>query len=177
MSDHPDTQTKLDVIIAQLATLATLATRDEVAAIRAEITDIRADIAEIRAIMATRDEVAEIGATMATRDEVAEIGATMATRDELAKLRTSLRDELTEVRVAVMARIDRLQDAFTMLHEERIVDIGSAERAERMAKAAQEDASAIGNIVTPLIRLVHGMRTQLDDLAEQVRVLKEGRAA
>ena len=151
MSDHPDTQTKLDVIIAQLATLATLATRDEVAAIRAEITDIRADIAEIRAIMATRDE--------------------------LAKLRTSLRDELTEVRVAVMARIDRLQDAFTMLHEERIVDIGSAERAERMAKAAQEDASAIGNIVTPLIRLVHGMRTQLDDLAEQVRVLKEGRAA
>ena len=151
MSDHPDTQTKLDVIIAQLATLATLATRDEVAAIRAEITDIRADIAEIR--------------------------ATMATRDELAKLRTSLRDELTEVRVAVMARIDRLQDAFTMLHEERIVDIGSAERAERMAKAAQEDASAIGNIVTPLIRLVHGMRTQLDDLAEQVRVLKEGRAA
>jgi len=164
MSDHPDTQTKLDVIIAQLATLATLATRDEVAAIRAEITDIRADIAEIRAIMATRDEVAEIGATMATRDE-------------LAKLRTSLRDELTEVRVAVMARIDRLQDAFTMLHEERIVDIGSAERAERMAKAAQEDASAIGNIVTPLIRLVHGMRTQLDDLAEQVRVLKEGRAA
>jgi hypothetical protein len=164
MSDHPDTQTKLDVIIAQLATLATLATRDEVAAIRAEITDIRADIAEIRAIMATRDEVAEIGATMATRDD-------------LAKLRTSLRDELTEVRVAVMARIDRLQDAFTMLHEERIVDIGSAERAERMAKAAQEDASAIGNIVTPLIRLVHGMRTQLDDLAEQVRVLKEGRAA
>jgi hypothetical protein len=79
----------------------------------------------------------------------------------------------TSLRVDLMARIDRLQDVVTLQHEERIVDIGSTERAERLAKAAQEDAAAIGNIVTPLVRLVHGMRTQLDDLAEQVRVLKE----
>jgi hypothetical protein len=78
-----------------------------------------------------------------------------------------------ESRAEVMARIDRLQDAVTLQHEERIVDIGSAERAERLAKAAQEDAAAIGAIVTPLVRLVHGMRTQLDDLAEQVRILKQ----
>jgi hypothetical protein len=79
----------------------------------------------------------------------------------------------TALRVDLMARIDRLQDAVTLQHEERIVDIGSAERAERLARAAQEDAASIGAIVTPLVRLVHGMRTQLDDLAEQVRVLKE----
>jgi hypothetical protein len=72
-----------------------------------------------------------------------------------------------------MGRIDRLQDAMTLQHEERIVDIGSAERSERLAKAAQADAAAIGAIVTPLVQLVHGMRTQLDDLAEQVRLLKE----
>jgi hypothetical protein len=79
----------------------------------------------------------------------------------------------TSLRIDLMARIDRLQDAVTLQHEERIVDLGSAERAERLARAAQEDAAAIGNIVTPLVRLVHGMRTQLDDLAEQVRALKE----
>lgn len=95
------------------------------------------------------------------RDALASISARMATRDDVAQTRSE-----------IMARIDRLQDAVTLQHEERIVDIGSAERAERLAKAAQEDAASIGAIVTPLVRLVHGMRTQLDDLAEQVRVLR-----
>jgi len=145
MSDIPDIHAKLDAILEHVATLVT---RDDLAA----------------AITATRDELAEMHATMATRDELAEMRATMATRDEL-----------TEMRVAIMARIDRLQDAATIQHHERIVDVASSERAERLAKAARDDATALGEIVTPLIRIVHGMRTQLDDLAEQVRVLKEGR--
>jgi hypothetical protein len=86
------------------------------------------------------------------------------------------RDELTEMRVEIMARIDRLQDASTIQHHERIVDVASSERAERIAKAAREDVTSLGEIVTPLIRVVHFMRSQIDDLAEQVRVLKEGRA-
>ena len=83
---------------------------------------------------------------------------------------------MTEMRVAIMARIDRLQDAVTLQHHERIVDVASSERIERIAKAARDDVTSLGEIVTPLIRVVHLMRTQLDDLAEQVRVLKEGRA-
>jgi hypothetical protein len=98
------------------------------------------------------------------RDTLASISARMAT--------LATRDDVAQTRSEIMARIDRLQDAVTLQHEERIVDIGSAERAERLAKAAQEDAASIGAIVAPLVRLVHGMRTQLDDLAEQVRVLK-----
>jgi hypothetical protein len=86
------------------------------------------------------------------------------------------RDELTEMRVEIMARIDRLQDASTIQHHERIVDVASSERAERIAKAAREDVTSLGEIVKPLIRVVHFMRSQIDDLAEQVRVLKEGRA-
>ena len=91
--------------------------------------------------------------------------ATMATRDDLTAMRTNIMD-----------RIDRLQDAATLQHEERIVDVASAERCERLAKDARDDAAAIDAIVTPLIRLVHTIRTQLDDFAEQVRVLREGRA-
>ncbi len=114
-------------------------------------------------------------AALATRDDLA--AAISATRDDLTAAITATRDDLIETRAGIMARIDRLQDAVTIQHHERIVDVASSERAERIAKAAQDDVMALGEIVTPLIRVVHGMRTQLDDLAEQVRVLKEGRAA
>ena len=43
------------------------------------------------------------------------------------------RDDLTEMRAAIMARIDRLQDASTIQHHERIVDVYFAERSERPA--------------------------------------------
>ena len=120
-----------------------------------------------------RDALNAIAASMVTREDLNAIAASMATREELR----AIREDLTSTRVAIMARIDRLQDAATLQHDERIVDIGSAERSERLAKAARDDVTAIGEIVTPLIRLVHGIRAQLDDLAEQVRVLKEGRHA
>ena len=132
------------------------------------LADIRDALNAIAASMATREDL------NATREEL------RATREEVRATREELRatrEELTSTRVAIMARIDRLQDASTLLHDERIVDIGSAERSERLAKAARDDVTAIGEIVTPLIRLVHGIRAQLDDLAEQVRVLKEGRHA
>jgi hypothetical protein len=160
MSDLPALHTKIDAIIAQMAT------RDELAA----------------AGTAIRDELA--AAVTATRGDFA--AAVTTIHDELTEMRTQImarigqmatRDELTEMRTEIMARIDRVQDATTLQHHERVVDVASSERAERLAKAARDDATAIGEIVTPLIRVVHTMRTQLDDLAEQVRVLKEGRAA
>jgi hypothetical protein len=98
-------------------------------------------------------------------------------RTDMSHRFQAIDNRITDTRVAIMHRVDRLQDAFTLLQEERIVDIGSAEQAEPMAKAAQEDAAAIGRIVTPLVRLMHGTRTRMNDLAEQLRVLKEGRAA
>jgi len=121
--------------------------------------------------MVTRDDLAEIRA--ATHGDLAEM------RGDLNEMRTDLnemRTDLNEMRVALMDRIDRVQDAVTLQHHERVVDVASSERAERLAKAARDDATAIGEIVTPPIRVVHMMRTQLDDLAEQVRILKEGRA-
>jgi len=114
-----------------------------------------------------RDAVADVAACIVTRDDL------MTVRTEMTGIRDDLRAEMTRTRPEIMAHIDRLQDAMALQHEERTIDIGSAERAERLAKAAQSDAAAIGAIVTPLVRLVHAMRTQLDDLAEQVRVLKQ----
>lgn len=118
-----------------------------------------------------RNALADISARMATRDDLDALRSDL--RGEIAQTGADLRGEIIKTRAEIMARIDRLQDAVSLQHEERIVDVGSAERTERMAKAAQEDAAAIGKIVTPLVRLVHHMRTQLDDLSEEVRLLKE----
>jgi hypothetical protein len=130
------------------------------------------------------DHVATLAKQMATlTTQVATMTTQVATlTTQVATLTTQVatlatKEELTEVRAVIMARIDRLQDASTLQHHERIVDVASSERAEKIAKAARDDVSSLGEIVTPLIRVVHGIRTQLDDLAEQVRVLKEGRAA
>jgi hypothetical protein len=84
--------------------------------------------------------------------------------------------ELGSTRIDLMSRFLELQRVVTAQHEERIVDIGWAERAERLANAARDDAAAVGAMVTPLVRIVHALRTELDDLAEQVRALKAGRA-
>jgi hypothetical protein len=130
-------------------------------------------MSDLSALHAKIDFLVGQAATMATQvTTTATQVATMAT--QMATLAT--RDELTEMRVEIMARIDRLQDASTIQHHERIVDVASSERAERIAKAAREDVTSLGEIVTPLIRVVHFMRSQIDDLAEKVRVLKEGRA-
>jgi hypothetical protein len=161
MSDLLATHTKLDAIIDHVAGLVT-----DVTGLATAVTATRDDLAGMRAIVATKDDLAGMRAIMATQDDLAEIRRVMATRADL-----------TEMRAAIMSRIDRLQDAATIQHHERIVDVASSERAERYAKAARDDVTALGEVVTPLIRVVHGMRTQLDDLAEQVRVLKEGRAA
>jgi len=123
------------------------------------------------------DALIEHVAALVTREDMTALRTAMATREDLAALRAVMVDDLTEMRTAIMDRIDRVQDATTIQHHERVVDVASAERAERLAKAARDDATAIGEIVTPLIRVMHMMRTQLDDLAEQVRILKEGRAA
>ncbi len=126
-------------------------------------------------IHAKIDTIIERVAALATRGDLA--AAITATRAEVAAAIAATRADLTEMRVEIMARIDRVQDATTIQHHERVVDVASSERAERLAKAARDDATALGEIVTPLVRVVHMMRTQLDDLAEQVRVLKAGRAA
>lgn len=76
-----------------------------------------------------------------------------------------------------MARIDRLQEAGAIQHDEHIVDIGSLERIERVAKSARDALASLAETVAPLIRSVHRMRTQIEDLFEQMRILKQDKAA
>ncbi len=67
---------------------------------------------------------------------------------------TQMRGELTQLRVDVMDRIDRLQDALTLQKDDLVVNYGAADRAEKIARAAQEETRALGDIVTPMIRQI-----------------------
>ena len=80
------------------------------------------------------DALIEQVAALVTREDIAALRTAMATREDLAALRAVMVDDLTEMRTAIMDRIDRVQDATTIQHHERVVDVASAERAERLAK-------------------------------------------
>lgn len=169
MSEYLDIHAKLDAILGYVATLPT---RDE--------------LAEIRATMATRDELAEIRSDLtalradltALRDEHTRTRAEIMDRiDRLQVVVSAQGADLIKARSEIMARIDRLQDAWSLQHEEHIVEVGSFERLERIAKATREEVTSVGEMVTPLIRLVHHMRMQIEELFEQVRLLKQGKAA
>ena len=67
----------------------------------------------------------------------------------------------------LMARMDRLQDALTLQHDDVIVSMGAAERAERIARSALEETRALGEIVTVQTR-------QIQRLQSDIRQLKGG---
>ena len=76
-----------------------------------------------------------------------------------------MRSDFTDLRTALMDRMDRLQDALTVQKDDMIVPMSAAERAERIAKAAQDDARTLGEMVMPMMR-------QIRRLQEDVRALK-----
>jgi hypothetical protein len=113
-------------------------------------------------------------------DSILSYVAGKPTRDDLAEIRTdlaTLRADQIETRAGIMARIDRMQNVLSLQHEEHIVDVGTLERLERMSKATREEVSGLAEIVTPMLRIIHTPRGQIDELFEAVRILKQGRAA
>ena len=75
--------------------------------------------------------------------------------------------EIDRLRGDLMARMDRLQDAITLQHDDVIVSMGAAERAERIARGASEETRALGEIVTVQTR-------QIQRLQSDIRQLKGG---
>ena len=46
-----------------------------------------------------------------------------------------------------------------------------------MSNATREEVAGLAEIVTPMLRIIHTLRGQIDELFEAVRILKQGRAA
>ena len=94
--------------------------------------------------------------------------ARMDTQDEvLGRFRTDLVEELGRTRSALMARMDRLQEAPVSQHEADVVNFGAAERAERITKGAVDEGRILGEQFNALVR-------QVRRLEEEVRTLRGG---
>ena len=162
MSDALDIHAKLDAILAHVATLPT-----------------REDLAEIRATMATRADLTALRDDLtALRADMTRLRAEIMDRmDRLQDVVTAQGADLIKTRSEIMDRIDRMQNVLSLQHEEHIVDVGTLERVERMSKATREEVAGLAEIVTPMLRIIHTLRGQIDELFEQVRLLKQGKAA
>jgi len=94
--------------------------------------------------------------------------ARMDVQDEiLARFRIDLIEELGRTRSALMARMDRLQEALVRQHEDDTVNFGAAERAERIAKGAVDEGRILGEQFNALVR-------QVRRLEEDIRTLRGG---
>lgn len=106
---------------------------------------------------------------MARMDQLARTtGIRMDAQDEvLSRFRADLVEELGRTRSALMARMDRLQEALVSQHEADVVNFGAAERAERIAKGAVDEGRILGEQFNALVR-------QVRRLEEEVRTLRGG---
>jgi phage shock protein A len=114
-----------------------------IAALTGEVGKIRTDVAQVRG------DIAQL------QGDVAQVRGDMS----------RFQNDVTQLRVAVMERIDRLQDALTLQRDELVVNYGAIERVERLARAAQEETRALGEMITPMIR-------QIRRLQDDVRTLR-----
>jgi hypothetical protein len=149
MSDALNIDAKLDSILSYVAGLPT---RDDLAEIRTDLTASGADHTETRA-------------------------AIMGRIDRLQDFVTAQGADLIKTRADIMDRIDRMQNVLSLQHVEHIVDVGTLERLERITKATREEVAGLAEIVTPMSRIIHTPRGQIDGLFKAVRTLKQGRAA
>ena len=149
MSDALYIHAKLDSILSYIAGLPT---GDDLVEIRTDLTALRAAHIETHAAIEGRI-------------------------DRLQDVVTAQGADLIKTRADIMDRIDRMQNVLSLRHEEHIVDVGTLERVERMSKATREEVAGLAEIVTPMLRIIHTLRGQIDELFEAVRILKQGRAA
>ena len=85
-------------------------------------------------------------------------------QDQLRTGQDQLRIDLIRTRTDVMERIDRMQDALTARQEGEVVTLGVAERAERMAKATQDDVRIISEQVTAMFRQIRRLQSDVEAL-------------
>ena len=88
-----------------------------------------------------------------------------ASFERLSANHERLEAALVRLRADVMDRIDRLQDALTVQQEEAVVNFAVADRAERIALSARDEARSMAEQLTAMMRIVR----RLDSDVRQLR--------
>jgi chromosome segregation ATPase len=125
----------LSTTVAGLSTLVT-DLRTEMTDLRTEMTDLRTEMTDLRTEMTAR----------------------------MDELRLETRSSITELRVAVMDQIDRLQHTVELVKDDITVNYGMSDRVERLARAAQEETRALGGVVRAMQRQIARLKTDVDQL-------------
>jgi predicted transcriptional regulator len=85
----------------------------------------------------------------------------------LARLETGqagLAERLDRTRIELMARMDRLQDALAVQRDEEVVNLGAAERAERIATLTQDVVRSLSEQMTVMVRQIHRLQSEVREL-------------
>jgi hypothetical protein len=80
-----------------------------------------------------------------------------------------LRSEVAAFCAEVVARIDRLQDGPTAPTESGIVNASAADRAERIAKAAHDEAMLMREQINSLVRQLRNLSGRIDRIEDRQR--------
>ena len=81
-----------------------------------------------------------------------------------AQLRTEFLGELGRVRGDVMARIDRVQDAITLVRDDITVNFGRSDRAEEIADHTRAELRTLNEIVNGMLRQIRNLQSQVEAL-------------
>jgi hypothetical protein len=114
---------------------------EEIGGVRREIT---AEIGRVRTEL--RDEIGLVRTEL--RDEIGLVRTDLTA--EIGRVRTELREEITSVRVTLMDRMDRLQDAMTVMQGDINASFTTSERVERVGRSAADETRALADVVTVL---------------------------
>jgi uncharacterized coiled-coil DUF342 family protein len=90
----------------------------------------------------------------------------------IAESYNSLRTEISALRVDVIARIDRLQDAVTAMRSDAFVSFQRSDRVEKAADNTREELNHTRQELRALIEEVSGMHKQIYRLQTDIRRLK-----
>ena len=83
------------------------------------------------------------------------------------RVQESVRSEVTEARVAIMARIDHLSDAITAIREDIKVNFGASETVRRANEHTREELRDTQNMIADMRRQLLSMGERLAHLEQK----------
>ena len=150
--------------LREATTLESASLRAGLSSLHEDLSSLRADLTSFRAdLTSLHEDLTSVHADLSSLHE--DLTSVHADLSLLHAGVGSLREDTNGLRIDIMGRMDRLQDALTIQRDELVVNYGAAERAERLARAAQDEVRVLGEMVTPMVR-------QIRRLQEEVRILR-----
>jgi hypothetical protein len=81
-----------------------------------------------------------------------------------ASLRTDFIEELGKTRGAIMAKVEGLQDAVTMIHADIAVNFGAVDQARLVNDNTRDELRGLNDLVARMMTLILRLQTEVAEL-------------